>query len=315
MVQGTTSPNPSPTSLLHRENQFTRNDLSCIAFAAAAVQSRTMNRCQDSHFQTRIAPLLAFAFLAAAPACPAAAPAPAAMAAFNNYTRQVESRLARQHSALSTYLAGSSPEVQARLRKGELIIEQLPTPEAPGAILHHWRGTAFAPDATAAGFERLMRDFNSYPRLYSSQILSASTLSQNGDHYQVTMRVRQQHILTVVLDTTYVVDFVSLDPDHRSSISRGTRITEIASPGTPSERALAPAEDHAFLWLLNSYWSCAQANGGLYLQIESVSLTRSIPTGLGWVVRPFLKSVPRDSLEFTLRSTLTALRNAERNRP
>jgi len=272
-------------------------------------------RIQDSQFQVKVAPLLALAFLVAASSCPAASPSPAAVAAFNGYTRQAESRFARQHSSSSNFIAGSNGQVQARLRKGELIIEQLPTPEVPGAILHHWRGTTFAPNATAADFERLMRDFNSYPRIYSPQILSARTLSQSGAHYQVTMRVRQQHILTVVLDTDYDVDFASLDPGHRSSISRSTRITEIGSPGTPSERPLTAAQDHGFLWLLDTYWSCEQRDGGVYLQIESVSLTRSIPTGLGWAVRPFIQSVPRDSLEFTLRSTLNALRNSERNRP
>ncbi|MGO9775376.1 MAG: hypothetical protein ACLQGT_10490 [Terracidiphilus sp.] len=44
------------------------------------------------------------------------------------------------------------------------------------------------------------------------------------------------------------------------------------------------------------------------MQIETVTLTRSIPLGLGWAVGPFVESVPRDSLQFTLRSTYNALR-------
>jgi hypothetical protein len=44
------------------------------------------------------------------------------------------------------------------------------------------------------------------------------------------------------------------------------------------------------------------------MQIESVSLTRSIPAGLGWAIGPFVESVPRESLEFTLRATSNALR-------
>jgi hypothetical protein len=44
------------------------------------------------------------------------------------------------------------------------------------------------------------------------------------------------------------------------------------------------------------------------MQIESVSLTRSVPRGLDGAVRPFVESVPRESLEFTLRSTCNALR-------
>jgi len=44
------------------------------------------------------------------------------------------------------------------------------------------------------------------------------------------------------------------------------------------------------------------------MQIETVSLTRDIPFGLSWAVGPFVQSVPRDSLTFTLQSASNALR-------
>jgi hypothetical protein len=59
---------------------------------------------------------------------------------------------------------------------------------------------------------------------------------------------------------------------------------------------------------MTTYWSYEERDGGVYMQIESISLTRSIPTGLGWAVGPFVESVPHDSLEFTLRSVCNALR-------
>jgi hypothetical protein len=192
-----------------------------------------------------------------------------------------------------------------------LIIEQLTpssTSDFPGAMLHHWRGTAFAAGAKAADFERLMKDFNDYPEHFSPQVLQAKVLSQQGDRFHTVMRVRQQHIITVVMDTAYDVTFGRLDAPRGYSISRSTRISEIDSPGSRNERALNPSEEHGFLWRLNTYWSYEERGGGLYMQIESVSLTRSIPTGLGWAVGPFVKSVPRESLEFTLRATCNALR-------
>ena len=198
-----------------------------------------------------------------------------------------------------------------RLRRGELIVEQL-TPstgtDLPGAMLHHWRGTAFAPGAKAADFERLMRDYNSYPRYFSPQVLQARVLMQHDDRYQAWMRVRQRHIITVVMDTTYDIAFGQLDAQRGYSISKSTHISEIDSPGTSSERALNSKQEHGFLWRLNTYWSYEERDGGLYMQIESVSLTRAIPTGLGWAIRPFVESVPRESLEFTLHSTCNALR-------
>ena len=198
-----------------------------------------------------------------------------------------------------------------RLRRGELVIEKL-TPSSgavfSGAMLHHWRGTAFAAGAKATDFERVMRDYGTYPQHFSPQVVQAKVLTQHGDNFQAVMRVRQRHVITVVMDTAYDITFGRLDAQHRYSFSRSTRISEIESPGTSSERALSPKEEHGFLWRLNSYWSYEERDGGLYMQIESVSLTRSIPYGLDRVIGPFVESVPRESLEFTLRSACNALR-------
>ncbi len=240
----------------------------------------------------------------------AAEPAPAAVSAFNSYVNTVESRLAQQHLSQNGFLAMVSAQNEMHLRRGELIVERI-TPsmvvDLPGAMLYHWRGTAFAPGAKAADFERLMKDFNAYPQHFSPQIISAKTLAQQGDHLQASMRVRQKHVITVVMDTSYDVIFARLDARHGYSISRSTKISEIDSPGTGRERALNSSEEHGFLWRLNTYWSYEERDDGLYMQIESVTLTRSIPRGLGWAVGPFVDSVPRESLEFTLRSTCNAL--------
>ena len=122
------------------------------------------------------------------------------------------------------------------------------------------------------------------------------------------MRVRQKHVITVVMDTSYDITFGRLDARHGYSVSRSTRISEIDSPGTGRERVLSSEEEHGFLWRLNTYWSYEERDGGLYMQVESVSLTRSIPTGLGWAVRPYVESVPRESLEFTLRAVCDGLK-------
>ena len=86
------------------------------------------------------------------------------------------------------------------------------------------------------------------------------------------------------------------------------KITEIDAAGTSKERAMSPDEDHGYLWRLNNYWSYEEGDGGLYIQVESVSLSRAVPKGLGWAIGPFVNSVPRESLEFTLKATRDALK-------
>jgi hypothetical protein len=237
-----------------------------------------------------------------------AAPTLAAASAFDRYIGNLERRLRAQHSSAESFVV-ASPATEQRLRAGELVIEKLnpETAMTPGAMLHHWRGTAFVPGATVADFERLMQDFTAYPQHYRPQVIGARVLTHSGDHYQTLLRVRQHHVLTVVMDTTYEIDFGRLDAAHGFSVSRSTRVAEIEGAGTRNEHALGSDEEHGFLWRLNTYWSYREGDGGLYMQIESASLTRNIPRGLGWMIGPFVESIPRESLEFTLRATRDAL--------
>jgi len=249
------------------------------------------------------------------PVCAYAAvePTQQAVSAFDSYVSSVQSRLAAQRRSSKgfTVLPGKSSDALSRLQKGEVILEGLTPSEKsdpPGAMLHHWRATAFVPGAKAEELERLLRNFAGYPQTFAPQVLRASVMAENGDYVEARMRVRQKHILTVVMDGTYDVTFGRLDERHGYSNSLSTQITEIGSPGTASERELSPAEARGFLWRLNTYWTYEEADGGLFVQVESVSLTRSIPRGLGWVIGTFVQSIPRESLEFTLRSVGNALR-------
>jgi hypothetical protein len=220
-----------------------------------------------------------------------------------------------QHRSAERFLAEAGGEAGdlERVRRGEVLVEQITPPagwELPGAMLHHWRGAAFAMGAKAADFERLLRDFGEYPETFAPEVLSARTIAVSGDRVQGWMRVRQRHGITVVMDSQYDVTFGRMDAREGWSASRSTRVAEVAGVGTSGERELEPREEHGFLWRMNTYWSWEERDGGLYMQVESVSLTRGIPTGLGWAVRPFVESIPRESVEFTLRAARNRLQVA-----
>jgi hypothetical protein len=226
-----------------------------------------------------------------------AEPTSTALAAFNTYAHTVESRLTQQHQSPNAFLAlPADPAARTQLRSGQLLIEKITTPRTPDALLHHWRATAFVPNATPADFERLLQNFSAYPHNFAPQIVSSTVLNHTPTDTLLRLRTRQHHVITVVLDTTCDVTFDSLNPSHGYSSSRSTRIDTVS-----------PSDTEGFLYRLNTYWTYEQRDGGLYLQIESLSLTRSIPRGLAWAVQPYLESIPRESLIFTLTSARNAL--------
>lgn len=88
--------------------------------------------------------------------------------------------------------------------------------------------------------------------------------------------------------------------------SYSTRVAEVQHPGGPEERERPVGNDGGFLWRVDTYRLFEERDGGTYVQCESISLTRDIPFLLTWL-RPFLTSVPRESLAFTLGTTRALL--------
>ena len=71
----------------------------------------------------------------------------------------------------------------------------------------------------------------------------------------------------------------------------------------PDGEELPAEKDRGYLWRLNTYWRFQEKDGGVYVQCEVLSLTRDIPTGLGWLLRPLVTSLPKNSLNRVLGRT------------
>lgn len=246
---------------------------------------------------------------------PGMAQQPRTTEAFDQYVAMAEARITQARGNAASFLAidALSPahrtEVMARLRQGEVVIEkQGETPsQIPAGLIHDWVGTVFIPKATIAQVLSLIQDYDHSTRYYSPDVVQSRLRSHHGDDFQVFMRLKKHKVVTVVLDTEYDVHYGHLDTAHQYSFSRSTRVSEIAHPGTPKEHALAAGHDHGFMWRLNSYWAFEQIGDGVLIECEAISLTRDIPAGLGWMIGPFVNSIPRESLQFTLDATRKAL--------
>jgi hypothetical protein len=259
----------------------------------------------------------------------ASAQKPETTSAFDAYISKAETQIRQEQASPDSFLAfqpgsASATEIEARLRHGEVLIdnranatESSGSPiEVPGGLIHRRRGLTFIPNATIADLFAVLQDYDRSARYYAPEVITSRLISRNEDDFKVAMRLREHRIVTVVLDTEYDIHYGQLDAAHQYSISRSTRIAEIADPGEPDERPLPAGHDHGFLWRLNAYWRFVQAPDGVFLQCEAISLTRDVPTGLNWLIGPYIKNIPRESLQFTLTATRNAvLTNKNLNQP
>lgn len=227
--------------------------------------------------------------------------------AFDRYIRRAEQRLDARKSFL---WAGESTLDARQIREGAVLVEpfggQAQT-SVPGGIVHDWVGCVFLAGVPLARTMALMRDYDHQKDIYAPEVQDSRILEQRGDHYRVYMRLLKKLVITAVLDTEHDVQYVPVDAARWRSSSRSTSIREVDKPGKPGEHVLAAGTGQGFLWRLNSYWRFEQRDGGTWVECEAISLTRDVPTGLGWLVQPIIQDLPKQSLENTLRKTRAAL--------
>ena len=204
-------------------------------------------------------------------------------------------------------------EAAARLRLGQVVIERMEDREAassistPGAMIHHWVGTVLIPGATLAQVLRTIQDYDRHQEYYAPEVVKSRMLEHSGSDFRIYLRLKREKVITVEFNTEHEIHYQYLDTDRAYSESRSRRMAELKDPGEAGERELPAGEEHGFLWRLNSYWRFSESREGVYVQCEAVSLTRDIPTGLGWLVGRFVESIPKESLGLTLQSTRTAV--------
>jgi hypothetical protein len=242
--------------------------------------------------------------------------------AAQNYARyialtqaQVDAELAQSGSYLwvERLPEARRTEAQAQLRSGGVVIEKLETLDdgkpiaVPGGLIHHWIGTAFVPGATLAQTLAFMEDYDHKVEYFKPDIVRSKILRHEGDDYFVLLRFYQKKIITTVIDTDQEVHYHVVDKTHAWSRSNATRVQEVDNPGKSDERLEPEGHDRGFVWKLNTFWRFEEKDGGTYLECQAISLSRDIPTGLGWMVGSFVSSVPRESLAFTLTTARAAL--------
>ena len=241
-------------------------------------------------------------------------PAPGTLQGWSAYAAATDRRVVRELRDGARFLAldfgPDAPGDRRALASGAVLIRRIETRtetgraiELPDGLVHHWRGVVFVPGLRLPDLlRRLQRDV---PDTGQEDVLQAVVLARAPDAMTVFLKLRRTRFVTVVYDTEHRVRFQQFGSSRAFSASTATRIAELDAPGTPQERELPPGEDRGFLWRWNVYWRYEQQPGGVILECESLSLSRSVPFGLQTIVRPLIESTARDSMERTLISMRT----------
>jgi hypothetical protein len=180
-------------------------------------------------------------------------------------------------------------------------------PKIPGGMIHDWEGMVFIPGAKLEQVLSILQDYDRHSVYYAPDVESAKIEAREGDRFRVYMRFRRKKIVTVVLNTEQDVMYFRDSATRERSRSSAVRIREVANPGTKDEKEKSPEKENGFLWQMETWWRMEERDGGVYVQNEAVTLTRDIPAGLGWLIGPFVTSIPKETLDFTMNATREAV--------
>jgi len=247
--------------------------------------------------------------------------------AFDLYVRLTDERneieLKRGSALLWTDSLATAQRTEAydALKGGEVQVHQLSTLKngqpivCHGGMIHHWVGVVFIPGAKLDNVLRILEDYDHQSTYYSPDAERSKIESRDGDHFRVFLRFRRHKVITVVLNTEHDVHYFHDAPGRAHSRSSAVRIAEVENPGKSDEHEKQPGDDGGFLWRMETWWRMEERDGGVYVQSEVASLTRDIPTGLGWLVGPFVTSIPKETLVFTLDATRKAVMANPKSNP
>jgi hypothetical protein len=113
-------------------------------------------------------------------------------------------------------------------------------------------------------------------------------LGRSDDSLRLAIRLARRAIVTVTYDTEHEMRFHRWTPRLATARSVATRIEEVGG------------SDHGFLWRLHSYWIYEEIDGGVLVELQSLTLSRDVPSIIRPIATPLVNRIARESMTRTL---------------
>ena len=257
-----------------------------------------------------------FVFLAAAVTAISATAADLTSETVQRWEEYVKAADARHANRLAHGVFLVSDEVAGQttnLRNGGVVVtpasQQVPLKVQSG-LIHDWTGAAFIPKAKIHDVLPVLRDYDRYKDYYRPTVVYAkrNATSEWKDQFSIVF-MNKSAIAKTALDADYQTVYTKIDDYRWLSVTDATRIQEIAEYDTPSQHTLPENHGIGLIWRVHSITHFEERDGGVYIEVEAIALSRDIPTVLRWVVDPIVRRVSRASLVTSLQQTAAAVRS------
>jgi len=231
---------------------------------------------------------------------------------WEEYIRGADLRMQTRLDAQKPFLwTDESPDRTRRVRLGETAVAPVVghgTRNVPNGLIHDWIGGVFIPGATIESLFAVMHDYNRYKDIYRPVVADSRLLACTATDQKFSM-VWQRKVLFVnaAIEGEYQARNIRVDAWRGYNVTDASQVQEIEDYGHAGEHLLPPGTGNGFIWRLHSIARYEERDGGVYLELEAIALTRDIPFSLRWLVNPVVNHLSINSLTTTLRQTRDAV--------
>lgn len=201
-----------------------------------------------------------------------------------------------------------------RLETGQILVAPIGPhiPQSvPSGLIHDWLGEVFIPNVTFQDVSLVIRDYERYKQIYTPVVIDSEAIVSSASEDQFSMVLMNRSLIAkTALNGTFHSDFFSANQQRWYSISETTRMQEISGYGTENQRWLPEDEGSGLIWRTCTITRFEERNGGVYMEMEVIALSRDIPISLRWMVNPIVRRISRSSLEISLGQTRDAVQSA-----
>jgi hypothetical protein len=236
----------------------------------------------------------------------------ATTAAWDEYTRSARLSNEQRASLKDGFLwVDQAPGRCARVHAGEIVVAPTgrnASTRVPDGLIHDWVGAAFIPGGNLDDVSGALRDYSRYKDWFQPAVIDSRLITSNEENDRFSMVLMNKSFFSdMAVDMEYESRFVRLDDRRGYGISRSTRVREIEKYGSTGEHLLPEGEGSGIVWKLMSITRYMERDGGVYLELEAVGLSRDVPASLRWVIEPVVRHTLRAALTTSLRQTAHAV--------
>lgn len=168
---------------------------------------------------------------------------------------------------------------------------------APQSLIHHWFAALVIPGVTLDQVIAVSRAYRDYPTMFQP-VLRAMVVEDEGDSLRIALRMKESAAgMSATLDMTSRVAYRRQDAQHAYVISNAEEIHEIKDPGRATEQRLPVGRDSGYLWRAAAFTKFVEEADGVYMEMETIGLSRPFPVMMGWMIEPIARRIGRRSVE------------------